>query len=129
MLQNLYFLSVTVSFDPITYTVTEGKDDVVNISLVRSGDLTRTIVVTVTTVAGMYLVSHFRNVISRTQFTGAMFRNVICHGKYDAKYSMGRGINVHAHSLYKQLCEGYLHTYVSPHWPRCGPRLRTASHI
>ena len=52
MLQNLYFLSVTVSFDPITYTVTEGKDDVVNISLVRSGDLTRTIVVTVTTVAG-----------------------------------------------------------------------------
>ena len=48
----LYFLSVTVSFDPTTYTVTEGVDDVANLMLVRSGGLTRTIVVTVITVAG-----------------------------------------------------------------------------
>ena len=48
----LYFLSVIVSFDPTTYTVTEGVDDVANLMLIRSGGLTRTVVVTVTTVAG-----------------------------------------------------------------------------
>ena len=48
----LYFLSVIVSFDPTTYTVTEGVDGVANLMLVRSGGLTRTVVVTVTTVAG-----------------------------------------------------------------------------
>ena len=40
--------TVTVSFDPTTYTVTEGVDDVANLMLVRSGGLTRTVVVTVT---------------------------------------------------------------------------------
>ena len=44
--------TVTVSFDPTTYTVTEGVDDVANLMLVRSGGLTRTVVVTVTTAAG-----------------------------------------------------------------------------
>ena len=51
----------------------------------------------------MYVVSHFRNVISHAQFTGVTFRNVIYHGnfhKYDAKCSMARGINAHAHSLW-----------------------------
>ena len=48
----LYFLSVTVSFDPTTYTVTEGEDVVANLKLVRSGDLTRTVVVTVTATTG-----------------------------------------------------------------------------
>ena len=43
---------VIVSFDPTTYTVTEGVDGVANLMLVRSGGLTRTVVVTVTTVAG-----------------------------------------------------------------------------
>ena len=40
-----------MSFDPTTYTVTEGVDGVANLMLVRSGDLTRTVVVTVTTAA------------------------------------------------------------------------------
>ena len=48
----LHFVSVNVSFDPTTYTVTEGVDIVANLMLVRSGDLTRTVVITVTTVAG-----------------------------------------------------------------------------
>ena len=48
----LYFLSVIVSFDPTTYTVTEGVDSVANLMLVRSEVLTRTVVVSVTTVAG-----------------------------------------------------------------------------
>ena len=43
----LLFLPVTVSFDPLFYTVTEGVDGVVNLMLVRSGGLTRTIVVSV----------------------------------------------------------------------------------
>ena len=43
---------VSVSFDPTTYTVTEGVDGVANLMLVRSGGLTRTVVVTVTTAAG-----------------------------------------------------------------------------
>ena len=43
---------VIVSFDPTTYTVTEGVDGVANLILVRSGYLTRTVVVTVTNAAG-----------------------------------------------------------------------------
>ena len=43
---------VFVSFDPTTYTVTEGVGGVANLMLVRSGDLARTVVITVTTVAG-----------------------------------------------------------------------------
>ena len=43
---------VIVSFDPTTYTVTEGVDGVANLMLVRSGGLTRTVVVTATTAAG-----------------------------------------------------------------------------
>ena len=47
------FFSVTVSFDPTTYTVIEGGEGVVaNLKLVRSGDLTRTVVVTVTAATG-----------------------------------------------------------------------------
>ena len=38
-----------VSFDPTSYTVTEGEDDFVQLMLVRSGDLSRATVVTVTT--------------------------------------------------------------------------------
>ena len=57
LLQVLYIiftlvLSVTVSFDPTTYTVTEGLDNVANLMLIRSGDLTRTVVITVATAAG-----------------------------------------------------------------------------
>ena len=48
----MLFVSVTVSFDPTTYTVTEGVDNVANLMLVRSGDLTKTVVVSVTTAAG-----------------------------------------------------------------------------
>ena len=44
--------AVTVSFDPTTYTVTEGVDNVANLRLVRSGGLTGAIVVTVTTASG-----------------------------------------------------------------------------
>ena len=46
------FFSVTVCFDPITYTVTEGVDDVANLRLVRSGGLSRTVVVTVNLASG-----------------------------------------------------------------------------
>ena len=42
---------VTVSFDPTTYTVTEGEDVVANLRLIRHGVLTET-VVTVTITAG-----------------------------------------------------------------------------
>ena len=38
-----------VSFDPTSYTVTEGDDGYVELTLVRSGDLSRATVVTVTT--------------------------------------------------------------------------------
>ena len=44
--------AVTVSFDPTTYTVTEGVDSVANLMLVTSKGLTRTVVVTVTTASG-----------------------------------------------------------------------------
>ena len=43
---------MTVSFNPATYTVTEGKDSVVELVLVRSGDSSRTVVITLTTGAG-----------------------------------------------------------------------------
>ena len=43
---------VTVSFDPTTYTVTEGVDNVANLMLVRSGSLNKTVVVTVSTASG-----------------------------------------------------------------------------
>ena len=41
-----------VSFDPTTYTVTEGVDDVANLTLVKSRIITETVVVTVTTAVG-----------------------------------------------------------------------------
>ena len=43
------YLPVWVSFNPISYTVTEG-DGFAELILIRSGDLSRTTVVTVTTV-------------------------------------------------------------------------------
>ena len=46
------FLSVTVSFDPTTYTVAEGEGVVANLKLVRSGDLSRTVIVNVTAATG-----------------------------------------------------------------------------
>ena len=42
-------ISVVVSFDPTSYTVTEGDDGFAVLTLVRSGDLSRATVVTVTT--------------------------------------------------------------------------------
>ena len=46
-------LPVVVSFDPISYTVTEGEDEFAELILVRSGgDLSRGTVVTVTTADG-----------------------------------------------------------------------------
>ena len=45
------YLPVCVSFDPISYTVTEG-DGFAELILIRSGDLSRTTVVTVTTADG-----------------------------------------------------------------------------
>lgn len=44
--------SVTVSFDPTSYTVTEGVDATVELILIRSGDLNRVVVVSVTTMEG-----------------------------------------------------------------------------
>ena len=41
-----------MSFDPTTYTVPEGEGVVANLKLVRSGDLTRTVVITVTAATG-----------------------------------------------------------------------------
>ena len=43
------FLLVIVSFDPTSYTVTEGIDGTVELMLVRSGNLNREVVVSVTT--------------------------------------------------------------------------------
>ena len=48
----LSFFSVTVSFNPTSYTVTEGDDEFAVLTLVRSGDLSRATVVTVTTADG-----------------------------------------------------------------------------
>ena len=60
LLVHLYFIShesyivdpVAVSFDPTTYNVTEGVDNVANLRLVRSGGLNRTVVVTVSIASG-----------------------------------------------------------------------------
>ena len=57
IVQSLYtdlksFLLVFVSFDPTSYTVTEGEDGAAELILVRSGDLSRATVVTVTTADG-----------------------------------------------------------------------------
>ena len=41
-----------VSFDPTSYTVVEGTDPTANLMLVRSGDLSRSVVVTVFTNPG-----------------------------------------------------------------------------
>ena len=63
---------VFVSFDSTTYTVTEGVDDVANLMLVRSGDLSRTVVVTVTTAAGtaVGMTCHsLRNTVQYTRVT------------------------------------------------------------
>ena len=46
------FLLVMVSFDPISYTVTEGIDGTAELMLVRSGNLNREVVVSVTTMSG-----------------------------------------------------------------------------
>ena len=46
------FLLVIVSFDPTSYTVTEGIDGTAELMLVRSGNLNREVVVSVTTTSG-----------------------------------------------------------------------------
>ena len=46
------FLLVIVSFDPTSYTVTEGIDGIAELMLVRSGNLNREVVVSVTTTSG-----------------------------------------------------------------------------
>ena len=46
------FLLVIVSFDPTSYTVTEGIDGTAELMLVRSGNLNREVVVSVTTASG-----------------------------------------------------------------------------
>ena len=46
------FLLVIVSFDPPSYTVTEGIDRTAVLLLVRSGNLNREVVVSVTTESG-----------------------------------------------------------------------------
>ena len=43
---------VFVSFNPALYTVTEGEDDFANLNIVRSGDIGRITVVTVTPRSG-----------------------------------------------------------------------------
>ena len=45
----IFVFSVAVSFDPTSYTVTEGDDGFAVLTLVRSGDLSRATVVTVNT--------------------------------------------------------------------------------
>ena len=47
-----YYFSVLVSFDPTSYTVTEGDDEFAALRLVRSGDTSGTTVVTVNPVPG-----------------------------------------------------------------------------
>ena len=46
------FLLVMVSFDPTSYTVTEGIDGTAELMLVRIGNLNREVVVSVTTTSG-----------------------------------------------------------------------------
>ena len=41
---------VVVSFEQTSYTVTEGKDEFVEVTLVRTGDLNRNSTVTLTTI-------------------------------------------------------------------------------
>ena len=43
---------VTVSFSPVTYTVTEGEDTSAGLVLIRSGDLSRPTAIEVTTLSG-----------------------------------------------------------------------------
>ena len=47
-----FSLLVVVSFDPTSYTVTEGEDGFAELTLVRSGDTSGATVVTVTTADG-----------------------------------------------------------------------------
>ena len=47
--QWLKLFSVVVSFEQTSYTVTEGKDEFVEVTLVRTGDLSRNTTVTLTT--------------------------------------------------------------------------------
>ena len=54
-----------VSFNPTTYTVTEGVDNA-NLMLIRSGGLTRTVVVTVTAVAGTAMGMAHHSVLCTT---------------------------------------------------------------
>ena len=49
---NFIIVLVFVSFDPVSYTVTEGVDGAVELILVRSGDLSRATVLTITTADG-----------------------------------------------------------------------------
>ena len=52
-MQHLHFsLPVSVSFDPTAYTVTEGVDATAELMLVRSGDLNREVVVSVSSRPG-----------------------------------------------------------------------------
>ena len=48
----IVFLTVSVSFELTSYTVTEGDDGFAVLTLIRSGDLNRVTVVTVTTSDG-----------------------------------------------------------------------------
>jgi hypothetical protein len=47
-----FFFLVFVSFEPTSYTVTEGENDTAVVRLVRSGDLSKATVVTVTPTPG-----------------------------------------------------------------------------
>ena len=53
--QWLKFFSVVASFEQTSYTVTEGKDEFVEVTLVRTGDLSRNTTVTLTTFAASAL--------------------------------------------------------------------------
>ena len=79
----LLFLPVTVSFDPIFYTVTEGVDGVVNLMLVRSGGLTRTVVVSVNlasgTAKGMTHHCLMQYCIFNTMFDSFAFSDFTCY--------------------------------------------------
>ena len=46
------FLLVNVSFDPTSYTVTEGIDGTAELMLVRRGNLNREVIVSLTTTSG-----------------------------------------------------------------------------
>ena len=57
----MLYYSVIVSFDPTDYTVTEGVDGVANLRLIRTGDIIRETVVTVTTIQGSADGIHHRS--------------------------------------------------------------------